>query len=158
MLSQFKSKTQIFFDYIKSSLIIFDNLFIKQNWKYKDWHSLRIGTLERVPMVFCKFMETFKVALIYCFPMKNIGNLINRIKVSLYGWGFYNEEFSMLYTVQPSGIVFRHVLKCQLRKSFVHLKMSYNSKSACHKSCESSQKWQIHVQKETTYIKDAQVT
>ena len=42
---------------------------------------------------------------------------------------FYNKESSMLYTIQPSGVVSSGVLKYQLRKYFVHLKTNYNSKN-----------------------------
>ena len=33
---------------------------------------------------------------------------------------FYNEESSILYTIQALGVAFRGVLKCQLKKSFAH--------------------------------------
>ena len=32
-----------------------------------------------------------------------------------------HEESSILYTIQPSGVVFKGVLECQLRKSFFSL-------------------------------------
>ena len=42
---------------------------------------------------------------------------------------FYNEELSVLYTIQTSGVVFRGEIECQLRKYFFHQSMSYNSKN-----------------------------
>ena len=56
---------------------------------------------------------------------KTTGNLIYRIKIRLllqFIWLeiFYNEESSTVRTIQPSGVVFRGVLECQSRKSFVH--------------------------------------
>ena len=65
--------------------------------------------------------------------------------------GFCKEEYSILCTIQSSEVVFGSGLECQLRKSFVDLKMNYNSKNvravaesvqvkrtiegACQKSC-----------------------
>ena len=56
---------------------------------------------------------------------KKWGNLIYRIEIWLllqFIWLeiFYNEESSILCTIQPSGVVFRGVLERQLRKLFVH--------------------------------------
>ena len=39
--------------------------------------------LERGPMILCTFMETFIGVCIYCFPVKNPGNLIYRIEIWL---------------------------------------------------------------------------
>ena len=41
----------------------------------------------------------------------------------------YNEESSILYTIKPSGLVLSRVFECELRKLFVHYKVSYNSKN-----------------------------
>ena len=42
---------------------------------------------------------------------------------------FYNEEYKILYTIQPSRVAFTGVFECQVRKSFVREKMSYDSKN-----------------------------
>ena len=79
--------------------------------------------LERVPTILCTFMETFISVFIYCFPVKKprkyrieIWLLLQFICLEI----FYNEQFSILYTIQPSGVVFRGLLERQLRKLFVH--------------------------------------
>ena len=56
---------------------------------------------------------------------KKPGDLIFRIEIWLLLHFisldiFYNEESSILCTIQPSGVVFRGVLEHQLRKLFVH--------------------------------------
>ena len=82
--------------------------------------------LEKVPTIQCTFTETFIPVFICCYPVKkNPGNLIYRIEIWLllqFIWLeiFYNEESSILCTIQPSGVVFRGVLERQLRKLFVH--------------------------------------
>ena len=65
---------------------------------------------------------------------KNLGNLVCSIEILLlfkFIWleAFYNEEFSILYTIQSTGVVFMSVLECQLRKSFAHYKMSDNARN-----------------------------
>ena len=97
------------------------------------------------PVKFAKFLKTFfyRTALGGCFwgsnyslflygnlyrrfyillsSEKEAGNVIYRIKVWLplqFIWLeiFYNEESSVLCTIQPSVVVFRGVFECQLRK------------------------------------------
>ena len=114
---------------------------------------------------------------LYCFPVKKNRNLIYRTEVWLLLQFicleiFYNEESSILSTIQPSGVVFRSLLERQSRKLFVHYEMGYNSKNiraavktfyckgrpklsegACQKSCVSNQNWGRYGQKEATYFK-----
>ena len=80
--------------------------------------------LERIPTILYTFMETFIGVFIYCFPVKKPGNFIYRTKLWLLLQFiclkiFYNEEPSILCTIQPLGIAFRGVLERQLRKLFV---------------------------------------
>ena len=50
--------------------------------------------------------------------------------LNLLGWRlFYNEEFSIHPTIQPSGVVLRGVLEHQLRKLFAHYEIGYKSKN-----------------------------
>ena len=73
--------------------------------------------LERIPTILYTFLETSKGVFIYCFSVKKeSGNLIYRIEIWLllqFIWLeiFYNEESSILCTIQPSGVVFRGVLE-----------------------------------------------
>ena len=89
-------------------------------------HLKGIDILERAPMIFYTFMETFiGVFTYYISVKKNPGNLKHRIKMWLllqFIWLeiCYNELSSILCTSQPSGVVFRGVLVCQSRKLFVH--------------------------------------
>ena len=74
-------------------------------------------------------METFTGVFIFSFPAKKIknktGNLIYRIAIGVllqFIWLeiFYNEESSILCTVQPSGVIFTSALERKLRKLIVH--------------------------------------
>ena len=82
--------------------------------------------LERVPTILWTFTETFIGVFIYCcLVKKNPRNLTYRIEIWLlpqFFWLeiFYNEESSVLCTIQSSGVVLRGVLEHQLRKLFVH--------------------------------------
>ena len=129
-------------------------------------------------MIFCTFMETLTDVFIYCFPVKKQGNLICKIEIWLllhFLWLeiFCNEESSIFCTIQPSGVVFRDLFEPQLRKSFVHQEIGYNSKSIravvknfqcrnrpnlsedqCQKSCESNQNQESCGQEDITYFKE----
>ena len=100
--------------------------------------TLQIDILERVLMALCAFIETFTGVFIYCFPVKKknqkTGNLIHMIEIGLLLQFIcleilYNQESSKFCTIQATGVVFRGVIECQLRKLFFHQEMSYNSKN-----------------------------
>ena len=99
--------------------------------------TFQIDILERVLMVLCAFIEIFTGVFVYCFPVKKktkTGNLIYRIEIGLLLQFIcleilYNQESSKFCTIQATGIVFRSVIECQLRKLFFHQKMGYNSKN-----------------------------
>ena len=78
----------------------------KQRWSSPEKIHLKVidildRILERVSMILCTFMETF-IGVFICLEI------------------FYNEESSILCTIQLSGVVFRGMLERQLRKLFVH--------------------------------------
>ena len=57
---------------------------------YLRARSLRIDSLERVPVILCGFMKTFTGVFIYCFPMKKKQETYIGLKFDfffkLYGW------------------------------------------------------------------------
>ena len=60
----------------------------KQRWSSPEKIHLKVTDildciLERGPMILCTFMETFIGVCIYCFPVKNPGNLICRTEIWL---------------------------------------------------------------------------
>ena len=107
--------------------------FWKKNWRWSSPEKVHLKVidildriLERVPTILCTFMDTFIDVFIYCFPLKKTpGNVIHGIEIWLFLQFicleiFYNEDSSVLCTIQPSGVVFRDVLERQLKKLFVH--------------------------------------
>ena len=90
--------------------------------------------LEGVPMILCHFMQTFIGIFINCFPVKqnrkyNIQNLNLTSSSIIWLEIFYNEESSILCTIQPSEVVFRVVPERQLSKLSVHYELGYKSKN-----------------------------
>ena len=89
-----------------------------------DWHSRKSSNH------LLYFMKSFIGVFIYYFSLKKqnkkkTGNLLYRIKSWLlfqFIWLeiFYNDESSILCTIQSSRVVFWGVLERQLRKLFVH--------------------------------------
>ena len=102
-----------------------------QRWSSPEKIQLKVidiwdRILEIVKTILCTFTETFIDVFIYYFPVKKkTGNLIYRIEIWLllqFIWLdslMYNEESSMLCTIQLSGLVFRRVLERQLRKKLI---------------------------------------
>ena len=75
---------------------------------------------QKVPMIHCIFMG-ISCMHFHCFPIKKPGSLIYRTDIWLLLLvicleTFYNDEYSILYTIHPSGVVFRDVRECQLKK------------------------------------------
>ena len=100
-----------------------------EGWVIKDWHSRKSSNDS---LCFCE--ELYKLFHIMLPNEKNPGNLVCSIEILLllkFIWleAFYNEEFSILYTIQSTGVVFKSVLGCQPRKSFAHYKMSDNARN-----------------------------
>ena len=101
-----------------------------QRWSYPAKIHLKvidiqIGILEGAPIIPYTFMETFIDVFIYCFPAKKTGNLTYSIDVWLLPQFirleiYYNEKYSILCTIQSSGVVFGGVPERQSRKLFVH--------------------------------------
>ena len=84
-----------------------------------NWHSRKSSSDSLT------FMETFIDVSCIAFQWKKTGNLIYRIEIWLllqFIWLeiLYNEESSLICTIQSSGVVFRGMLELQLRKLFVH--------------------------------------
>ena len=85
-----------------------------------DWHS-RNSSSDSLHF----YGDLHRLFYILLSSEKKTGNVIYRIEIWLlfqFIWLeiFYNEEYSTLCTIQPSGVVFRGVLERQLRKLFVH--------------------------------------
>ena len=101
---------------LKNMIFILENMLFLL--KHIDWHSrLTFQWFPRVPMILCTFMVTFyRRFYILFFQQKRTGNLIYRIEVWLlfqFIWLeiFYDEESSILCTIQPSGITFKGVIE-----------------------------------------------
>ena len=105
-------------------------IFSRKNTLKCEWHS-RLHSRKNSNDSLCFYgdlHERFHI-LLSCEKktkkQKKPGDLIFRIEIWLLLHFisldiFYNEESSILCTIQPSGVVFRGVLEHQLRKLFVH--------------------------------------
>ena len=85
-------------------------------------------------MILCTFMHTFIYIFTNFFPVKqnrkyNIQNLNLTSSSIIWLEIFYNEESSLLCTIQPSEVVFGGVPERQLRKLSVHCELDYKSKN-----------------------------
>ena len=99
-------------------------LFSQKNTLKGDWHSRSHSRKSSNDSLYF-YGDLHRRFHILLSSEKKPGNLINRIEIWLllqFIWLeiFYNEESSILCTIQPSGVVFRGVLERQLRKLFVH--------------------------------------
>ena len=92
---------------------------ISSHRKTKDDN--KVYFYQKVPMIHCIFMGIYMGTFMCCFPIKKPGSLIYRTDIWLLLLvicleTFYNDEYSILYTIHPSGVVFRCVRECQLKK------------------------------------------
>ena len=99
-------------------------IFSRKNTLKGDWHS-RLHSRKSSNDSLYFYGDLHRRFHILLSSEKKSGNLIYRIEIWLllqFIWLeiFYNEESSILCTIQPSGVVFRGVLERQLRKLFVH--------------------------------------
>ena len=99
-------------------------IFSRKNTLKGDWHSRSYSrkSFNDSLYFYGDFYRRFHILL---SSGEKPGNLIYRIEIWLllrFIWLeiFYNEESSILCTIQPSGVGFRGVLERQLRKLFVH--------------------------------------
>ena len=99
-------------------------IFFRKNTLKGDWHSRSHSRKSSNDSLYF-YGDLHRRFHILLSSEKKWGNLIYRIEIWLllqFIWLeiFYNEESSILCTIQPSEVVFRGVLEHQLRKLFVH--------------------------------------
>ena len=113
-------------------------IFSRKNTLKGDWHSRSHSRKSSNDSLYFYGDLHRRFQILLCSEKKKEkrkkGNLIYRTEIWLllqFIWLeiFYNEESSILCTIQPSGVVFRGVLERQLRKLFVHWEMGCKSKN-----------------------------